>query len=237
MLDLLSTVELTASAAIVAATLSFVFGQTPRERGAILLALTAWFVTVLWLGATDALHYARGIGTPGLAVAVVLPVVILTALALGTREGRARVVAAPLPALIAVQAVRVLGVSFVLLYQAERLPAPFAPVAGWGDILVGALALPVAWLVSRERRTSGDVAMVWNLVGIADLVAAVGLGAASSPGPIRIFTQGPDSAIMTGLPWIIIPCFLVPALAAVHLVTFYKLRERSERSVAALGAL
>ncbi len=29
---------------------------------------------------------------------------------------------------------------------------------------------------------------------------------------------------MTRLPWIIIPCFLVPTLAAVHIAMFYRLR-------------
>src|SRR3954452_13723639 len=108
MFDLLSTAELTASAAIVVATFSFLFGVSVRERALIVVALTAWFATVLWLGATESLHYPRGLGAPGLAAAIILPVVLLSAILLGTRGGRTRVAAAPLPALIGVQAVRVL---------------------------------------------------------------------------------------------------------------------------------
>jgi hypothetical protein len=59
-------------------------------------------------------------------------------------------------------------------------------------------------------------------------VVAVALGTASAPGPLRIFQGGPSSAIMTSLPWLLIPGFLVPLLAFVHLCTFYKLRMVSE---------
>jgi hypothetical protein len=55
----------------------------------------------------------------------------------------------PLWLLVGVHTVRLLGVSFIILFAAGRLPAPFAPVAGWGDIFVGATAIPVAWLVYR----------------------------------------------------------------------------------------
>jgi len=221
--DLLSAIELTASAAVVVATLAWLFGATPRERILIGAGLTAWFAGVLWLGATGALQDGEGAGVLGLGAAVVLPVLVLTILSLGTEFGRARIAAAPLSTLVAVQAVRVLGVSFVLLHAAGRLPAPFAPIAGWGDILVGMLAIPVAWVAARFGSRADGTVLLWNILGIADLVAAVGLGAMSSPGPLRIFMQELGGAIMTSVPWIIIPCFLVPALIALHLVTFYKL--------------
>ena len=119
---------------------------------------------------------------------------------------------------------RVLGISFVMLHAAGRLPAPFAPIAGWGDILVGALAIPVALMVARGAEAAQEAATAWTLLGIVDLLAAVGLGVTSSPGPLQVFGGEPDSSLMTSLPWIIIPCFLVPALFSVHLVTLSRLR-------------
>jgi len=65
----------------------------------------------------------------------------------------------------------------------------------------------------------------WNVLGLLNLVVAVSLGAMSAPGPIRLFAAEPGSGIMTTLPWIIIPCFLVPALAFVHLTVLWRLRE------------
>jgi hypothetical protein len=86
-----------------------------------------------------------------LGIAVALPIVALcfvVAPVRSLREGFRRV---PLWLLVGVHTVRLLGITFVILYAANRLPAPFAPVAGWGDIFVGATALPGAWLAYRRK--------------------------------------------------------------------------------------
>ena len=77
--------------------------------------------------------------------------------------------------------IRVLGASFLILMASNRLPAPFAPVAGGGDIVAGAVAVPVAWLVYQRAKGWRTVLMAWNLFGLADLIAAVTLGVLSSP--------------------------------------------------------
>ena len=184
--DLLSSIELTASAAIVIAALSIGFGSSAAVRVRIAFSLSSWFVVVVILAATRALYYEHGLGSPGLGIAVALPIVILcgvVARAKSLREGFHRV---PLWLLVGVHTVRLLGVSFIILYVAGRLPAPFAPVAGWGDILVGATALPVAWLAYRQPTSARPILWIWNLIGIADLIAAVGLGVTSSPGPCAL---------------------------------------------------
>ncbi|PYL63918.1 MAG: hypothetical protein DMF25_08940 [Verrucomicrobia bacterium] len=61
------------------------------------------------------------------------------------------------------------------------------------------------------------------MIGIADLLVAVGLGAMSSPGPARLIFAEPSSAIMTTLPWLLIPGFLVPLLITVHIAVFIRL--------------
>ncbi len=127
---------------------------------------------------------------------------------------------------IAIHALRALGFTFVVLYTAGRLPAPFAPAAGWGDIFIGVTALPLAWFISRNNSNglAYSLLWLWNSLGVLDLVNAIALGATSSPGPIQLFHVTPNSSLMTTLPWIIIPCFLVPALAFLHIATFYRLR-------------
>jgi hypothetical protein len=131
--------------------------------------------------------------------------------------------AIPLSMLIGVNVIRAFGVTFLLLYSAGRLPAPFAPVAGWGDILVGLTALPVAWLAYKKGAAAHPTVWIWNIIGLLDLIAAVGLGVVSSPGPLRLIFAEPGSGIMTTLPWLLIPGFLVPLLAATHLAVFYRL--------------
>jgi hypothetical protein len=225
--DLISSIELTASAAIVIAALATGFGSNAVSRIRIAAWLSGWFVLVVILAATRALYYEHGLGTPGLGMAVALPIVIVC-LSVGRvnslRENFHRV---SLWLLVGVHTVRLLGVSFIVLYAAGRLPAPFAPVAGWGDIFIGATAPVVAWLVYRQSTKARPILWIWNIIGTADLVAAVGLGATSSPGPLRLIFTEPSSAIMTTLPWLLIPGFLVPLLFAAHIGIFIRLAKRN----------
>jgi len=222
-IDLIGSIELTASAAIVIAALSIGFGANATTRFRAAIGLSAWFVLVVILAATRALYYEHGLGAPGLGIAVALPIAVLcivVARVHSLREGFSRV---PLWLLAGVHTVRVLGIMFVILYAAGRLPAPFAPVAGWGDIFVGATALPVAWFAYRQPTNARPILWIWNVIGLVDLIAAVGLGVISSPGPQRLIFAEPSSAIMTTLPWLLIPGFLVPLLFAVHIGTFVRL--------------
>ncbi len=146
MFDLVSMATLTASAAVMVFFLSSALSQTVRQRGIFAAALTAWFGLVMAAGATGAFTAQTGIGVAGVGLGAVVPLCVLGALVLGTPRGRERVNQVPFAALIGVHALRVLGITFVLLYAAKRLPAPFAPVAGWGDVAVGLLAIPLALL-------------------------------------------------------------------------------------------
>jgi hypothetical protein len=214
--DLLSTVVITASATVVVATFVARFGASLTQRVTIGAAMALWFIGVIWIGAPGTLDTAL------LGAAVLIPVAVFSVIGFGSLAGRGRLQSAPLPALIALHAIRLLGVLFVLLFAAKRLPAPFAPVAGWGDIIIGATALPIALWVARDPDTARGPLLVWNGLGLADLVTAVTLGALSAPGAIRLFFGDPSSALIASLPWILIPCFLVPSLSFVHLVVFYR---------------
>ena len=225
-IDLIGSVELTASAAIMIAALSIGFGSTAVVRIRIATWLAAWFVVVVILAATRALYYEHGLGAPGLGIAVVVPIAVLCIAVARTQALRAEFHRVPLWLLVGVHVVRLLGISFIILYTAGRLPAPFAPIAGWGDIFVGATALPVAWLAYRQPTNVRPMLWVWNIVGVADLIAAVGLGVISSPGPLRLIFAEPSSAIMATLPWLLIPGFLVPLFFAIHIGIFIRLAQR-----------
>lgn len=225
MFDLLSTAELTASAAILVFFLSATLSMTARQRVLVAAGFVVWFGLVLTLGATGALSGGGAIGTPGLGLVILIPFAVLSVLVLSTMRGRELIQRTSLPAMVGIHAVRVLGLSFVLLYAAKRLPAPFAPTAGWGDVTVGLLAIPLALMLLRnEKAVPRGWIVAWNVLGLTDLTVAIMLGATSAPGPIQLFHGEPTSAIMTSLPWILIPCFLVPSLAFVHMCTFYRLR-------------
>jgi len=228
--DLVGSIELTAAAAIVIAALASGFGLNAAMRVRIAGWLSAWFVVVVILAAARALYYEHGLGAPGLGVAAVLPIAflcVLVALGRSLREGFQRV---PLWLLVSVHTVRLLGISFIVLHAAHRLPAPFALVAGWGDIFVGATAVPVAWITYRRPDCARLILWIWNVIGAMDLIAALALGVLSSPGPQRLIFTEPSAAIMTTLPWLLIPGFVVPLLFAVHIGIFARLVTRKVTS-------
>lgn len=223
--DLLASIEITVSAALTIFILATGFGGDTLKRIRIAVGLTIWFMVVTILAATEVFHYQHGLGVQGLGVAVMLPIVILSGGVLFSPTLHRALQNIPLSMLIGVNVVRILGVTFLILYATGRLPGPFAPIAGWGDILVGMAAGPVAWLFYKKGIAVRPTVLLWNTLGLVDLIAAVGLGVVSSPGPLRVIFTEPGSAIMTTLPWLLIPGFLVPLLATTHLALFYRLRK------------
>ncbi len=138
---------------------------------------------------------------------------------------RSALLSVPLPALIGLNAGRLGGVFFLILAAEGRLSAPFAPVAGAGDILVGALAIPLAAMAAAGAGAPPAWLGVWNALGGLDLIVAISLGVLSAPGtPFRVFTEGPGTAAMTALPWIMVPAILVPLYLLIHLTVAARLR-------------
>jgi hypothetical protein len=158
-----------------------------------------------------------------------LPFVLLMALLFGgwflVPQFRDALMSLPLSALVALNIGRVAGIFFVLLYAQGRLTAPFAPSAGWGDVITGLLAIPlVLSMRSRADRATTPLAL-WNAFGTLDLIVAISLGLLSAPGtPFRVFTEEPGTLAMTQLPWIMIPTMLVPIYLLIHLTIAAKLR-------------
>ena len=221
--DIFGAIELTLGGAIVAGTFIVLLGRDVATRVWLGAILATWFAVVVTLGATGALHYAGGLGSPGVGAAVVVPIVLMGLALMRVPRLRGALEAAPLWPIIASHVMRVAGVSFLILQSAGRLPAPFAPAAGWGDIIAGVFALPVAWMAYRQTGGWRAALLAWNVFGALDLIDAVALGVLSSPGPWRHIAAAADTGIMSLLPWLLIPCFIVPLLFTGHLAVFYRL--------------
>ena len=76
--DLLSTVGITASAAVVVATYVALFGSSPTQRVTIGTAMALWFIGVLWIGVPG------NISTPLLGAAVLIPVAVFSVIGFGS---------------------------------------------------------------------------------------------------------------------------------------------------------
>jgi len=142
----------------------------------------------------------------------------------------------PLSGLIGLSAFRIGGVFFLILFAQGRLSAPFAQSAGWGDIITGLVAIPLAAMTAAGTLPSRRLIAAWNAFGTLDLLAAILLGALSSPGtPFQVFTEGPGTAVMATLPWVIIPTILVPLWLLVHLTIATRLRTAPSQRPLALA--
>jgi hypothetical protein len=192
-----------------------------RQTTRMIVGAVAWLATVSALAAAGAFVT---LGAPAIGVAVVAPLVILAVGTRYVRSLRALALGAPLALLVALHVSRLLGAFFLFLHADGRLPTTFARAAGWGDIAVAAVALPVAWMVARQASFWRPVALVWNAAGFVDLVGAVTIGIGSAPDfPLRFIVEDSIPGTMAVLPWALIPTFLVPLYLLMHLTLFTRL--------------
>ena len=128
---------------------------------------------------------------------------------------------------------RLMGILFLILMFAGRMPALWALPAGIGDILVGANAIRIA----RELDSPGGRrrAIIFNLCGMADLIVAVGLGIMTNPGSTQVFHTTPTSELATRFPLALVPTFLVPLAFMLHVVSLWQLLGTSWVTAAEVG--
>jgi hypothetical protein len=226
MLDQIGTIAL--FAAVVFDLGAVAAALTPFARYVLLAVAGLWSGLAVALAGGWVLVAAAGIGpVPPVGVMLLAVLVASAAAAALAPAVRHAMLALPLDLLIGVNILRVLGVFFLLLAAQHRLGGPFPYWAGWGDILTGLLAAPLAIAVARSSMPT-SVAQAWNLLGTLDLIAAVTLGVTSANGsPLQVFDTGvPGPLAIQSLPWSLIPTVLVPFYLVVHGIIFAQLRQR-----------
>ena len=122
-----------------------------------------------------------------------------------------------------VQAWRIAGFVFLVLYAYKILPGQLALPAGWGDIAIGATAPLVALKLANPNHRKGFI--LWQLLGITDLVSAVGLGTTAQ----LINPHGIATDAMTVLPMSLIPTFAVPLFMILHFISIAQARQWQEQ--------
>ena len=190
-----------------------------------LLFLAGWFFVALWLGVTGTLSQQGG-PPIGIGLAIVLPLVLFAA---DRRIGSPLFGALDrmeLPALIAAQTFRIVGVVFLVAWLAGTLPGGFALPAGIGDVAIGLAAPFVAAAVARQPARLAT-ARVWNLLGIADLVIAVTSGVLHGRSPVGLLAGGVPTDALVRYPLSLIPTFFVPLALMLHFTTARKLAARA----------
>ena len=196
-----------------------------------LAILVAWFTFALTASAKHVfLNESQRVGL-SVAFAALTPIVVF-ALWFGVSKGFREFVLSLNPRVITfTQIWRLVGLEFVLLENRNVLPAVFALPAGYGDIFIGATAGFVAWKLATPRHRTSFI--TWQLLGMLDLVMAVGLGTTAR----LIDTTGPTMLAMTVLPLSLIPTFFVPLYFILHAITIAQARQWKTSSVRTSAAV
>jgi hypothetical protein len=120
---------------------------------------------------------------------------------------------------IAAQTFRV-GVELVLFafHAAGEAPLQVTFEGRNFDILVGATAPVVAWLVQR-RRVRPAVVAVWNGLGLAILTNTIVTVVTSIPGPLHRDWPGEPFTAIAAWPLVWLPAFLAPLAVFFHVVS------------------
>jgi hypothetical protein len=188
----------------------------------------AWFVFAL---SASALHvFQNQLQAVGIAVGVaaLIPLIIFFVWFGTSKAFREFTLALDPQRLTFAQTWRVIGLVFVVLEAHHRLPATFALPAGYGDIFIGVTASAVAFKLATPQHRGWFIA--WQVLGIWDLVSAVGLGTTA-----RLFDQATTMDPMTVLPLSLVPTFLVPLFLMFHVICIAQARRWKTEAIATPG--
>ena len=184
------------------------------------VVLFVWFNLVFWLGKTG-FFTIDSLFVPN----IVFGFLILFELGrrmLSVTEFQKTALKLSITWLVLIQTYRVVGISFIFLYLDGVLPAVFAFPSAVGDIIVGVSAPLVAFLYYAKKSYSREIAIVWNVFGIADLVIAVAMGILAFSRPIRflpIAIATISTEPLSLYPLVMISLFAVPLALILHVLS------------------
>jgi hypothetical protein len=85
--------------------------------------------------------------------------------------------------------------------------------------------------VSLGTPAGRKAGILWNLLGIADLTIAVGMGTLSSPGPLHVLALDNPNILIASFPIVMIPAFAVPNSIILHGLSLWQLRRMGQTAV------
>lgn len=188
---------------------------------AIAVPFTAWLALVWWQAVIGG--FLPRPGSPALPIAIFLPVIIGLPVLLRSKHIGTLLGAMPDWWLVALQVYRIFGGIFLVSWYRGNLSGAFAISAGTGDVLVGLLALPVAYVLIAGAPRSRSAAIAWNVFGLIDFVIAIGIGIASAPGPLQLIIPDRPNLQMGTFPTVMIPAFAVPSSILLHALSLRQL--------------
>jgi hypothetical protein len=194
-----------------------------RVVGLSALVLLGWLAIAVALGVSGVYRGALD-QMPRIQYGMLVPILIGSVIIMRSSTMSRVLEAVPQQWLIGIQCYRALGIMFLILYAAGKMPGLFAWPAGIGDVLLGGLAPIVAIAYARGPEKNGDLVWGWNILGLGDLAVAVASGMLTAPSPIQQFAFDLPNELMTAFPLVLIPIYVVPLSVLLHLASLTKLR-------------
>src|SRR3954471_18081390 len=151
MLDFIGIIILVAAIIVSINALTGAMPISPSQRLALSVGAGLWTGLAAALAGANLFVGSNLVGPRTIGAIIVLPLVAAAVAASFSPSARAALLGMPMPFLIGLNVWRLAGGFFLLLAAEGRLAGPFPTSAGWGDIITGALALPVAWLALRGQ--------------------------------------------------------------------------------------
>ncbi len=197
------------------------FAQPDRTRTWLFVAvpLVAWFALTWAIAPTGVFQVF-----PVVPLAIVVAVAVGLVLLMRSHRIAALLDATPPSWLVGLQVYRVFGGVFLVQLALGHLSPVFALPAGTGDVLVGVLALPVAFYLARHEGSGRALAVGWNVLGVLDLAVAITLGFLASTGRLG---GAPRPLVY---PLVMVPTFGVPLSLILHGLSLWQLKRKASRS-------
>lgn len=197
-------------------------------RNFITIILTLWLLFALG-SVLGGVFEEDSVLTILLAIAYVgVPICIFGFAYMNSNRFREFVLTLNLRTVILFETLRVIGMVFLVLYGLGTLPGLFALPAGIGDGAIGITAPFVALVLLGKRPFPKRTLMIWNLLGILDLLIALSLGIVTSPSAFALGVFASEITISPVLrfPLALIPAFGVPFTIILHLIAFMQIRKK-----------
>lgn len=160
-------------------------------------------------------------------ITIVCGTLLILALSNFNKKFRSVIESISIEQLICWHAIRApIGAAFLVMASEGLLPDMFAERAGYGDLFTAISGvLVVAFFAAATFKVKKPVYLLWNAIGIIDLLLAVGTGIYLG------FQEVNEMVWIARLPLLLVPTFILPVLFSTHFIMFYRLlRGASESS-------
>ena len=158
---------------------------------------------------------------PALALILPLPIVLFFAF---SKAGTGLLQSVPAHWLVFMQAFRILVELLLwLAFRKNLLPVQMTFEAGNFDIISGILALPVGYILMKQKGTARLTGIAYNIIGMLLLLNILVIAVLSMPTQFRYFMNEPSNTLVAQFPFILLPGILVPIAYSVHILSLRQL--------------